>query len=104
MFGTLSKCGQLKQFLLPNCIVVFLFLGQLIGDCVEDQFSISGGLSGGTPTICGTNTGYHSKSETILLTSPSTVAINELLCLKNAGVQISMFLTSNEYLIGNHGN
>merc|ERR1711971_1003251 len=33
--------------------------GQLIGDCVDDQFSISGGLSGGTPTICGTNTGYH---------------------------------------------
>ena len=54
--------------------VFFLFLGQLIGDCVDDQFSISGGLSGGTPTICGTNTGYHSKSETILSTSPSTVA------------------------------
>ena len=58
----------------PKLYFVFLFLGQLIGDCVDDQFSISGGLSGGTPTICGTNTGYHSKSETILLTSPSTVA------------------------------
>merc|ERR1712203_695906 len=33
--------------------------GQLVGDCVDDQFSITGGLSGGTPTICGTNTGYH---------------------------------------------
>jgi len=33
--------------------------GPLIGDCVDDQFSISGGLGRGTPTICGTNTGYH---------------------------------------------
>jgi len=33
--------------------------GPLIGDCADDQFSITGGLSGGTPTICGTNTGYH---------------------------------------------
>ena len=91
MFGTLSKWGQLKPFLLPNCIGFFLFLGQLIGDCVDDQFSISGGLSGGTPTICGTNTGYHSKSETILSTSPSTVATyNELLCLKNSRAQISI--------------
>merc|ERR1711935_992757 len=33
--------------------------GPLIGDCVDDQFSITGGLGRGTPTICGTNTGYH---------------------------------------------
>merc|ERR1711971_1146651 len=33
--------------------------GPNIGDCVDDQFSISGGLGRGTPTICGTNTGYH---------------------------------------------
>jgi len=33
--------------------------GPFIGDCVDDQFSISGGLGGGSPTICGTNTGYH---------------------------------------------
>merc|ERR1712172_25059 len=33
--------------------------GPLIGDCVDDQFSISGGTGRGTPTICGTNTGYH---------------------------------------------
>jgi len=33
--------------------------GPLIGDCVDDQFSISGGLGRGSPTICGTNTGYH---------------------------------------------
>jgi len=33
--------------------------GQLVGDCVDDQFSVTGGLSAGTPTICGTNTGYH---------------------------------------------
>jgi len=33
--------------------------GPFIGDCVDDQFSISGALGSGTPTICGTNTGYH---------------------------------------------
>jgi len=33
--------------------------GPFIGDCVDDQFSISGALGAGTPTICGTNTGYH---------------------------------------------
>merc|ERR1719491_1536813 len=33
--------------------------GPLIGDCADDQFSITGGLSAGSPTICGTNTGYH---------------------------------------------
>merc|ERR1739844_709608 len=33
--------------------------GPLLGDCVDDQFSISGGTGRGTPTICGTNTGYH---------------------------------------------
>ena len=33
-----------------------------------------------------------------------TLSINELLCLKNAGTQISMFFTSNEYIIGNPGN
>ena len=44
-------------------MIFFLLLGQLIGDCTDDQFSITGGLSAGTPAICGTNTGYHSKSE-----------------------------------------
>jgi len=33
--------------------------GPLIGNCVDDQFQISGGLGRGSPTICGTNTGYH---------------------------------------------
>lgn len=32
--------------------------GASIGDCVDDQFSISSS-SGGTPIICGTNTGQH---------------------------------------------
>merc|ERR1712038_1125980 len=35
---------------------------EAIGDCTTDQFSISGGATGGTggsPVICGTNTGYH---------------------------------------------
>ena len=37
---------------------------EAIGDCTTDSFSISGGATGGTggsPVICGTNTGYHSK-------------------------------------------
>merc|ERR1711997_394516 len=33
--------------------------GPNVGDCTDDQFSISGGLGRGSPTICGTNTGYH---------------------------------------------
>ena len=33
--------------------------GGNIGDCVTDQFSITG--TPGTPVICGTNTGQHSK-------------------------------------------
>ena len=57
------KALSLYSFL--NCVYFFLLLGQLVGDCVDDQFSITGGLSAGTPTICGTNTGYHSKSEVI---------------------------------------
>jgi len=32
--------------------------GDALGDCVTDQFVISGATSG-TPVICGTNTGYH---------------------------------------------
>jgi len=32
---------------------------QMTGDCVDDQFSITGGMGVGTPIICGTNTGYH---------------------------------------------
>ena len=47
----------------------FLILGPLIGDCVDDQFSISGGTGRGTPIICGTNTGYHSKCPIIYLRS-----------------------------------
>merc|ERR1712223_2158869 len=33
--------------------------GPSLGDCVDDSFSVSGGLGGGSPVICGTNTGYH---------------------------------------------
>ena len=47
--------------------LLLYYLGPFIGDCVDDQFSISGALGAGTPTICGTNTGYHSKSKAILL-------------------------------------
>jgi len=33
--------------------------GPPLGDCVEDQFSITSPVSSGTPVICGTNTGQH---------------------------------------------
>lgn len=33
--------------------------GQSIGDCLTDQFSITGSGGSGTPIICGTNTGQH---------------------------------------------
>jgi len=33
--------------------------GAPIGDCVEDQFSITSPVSSGTPVICGTNAGQH---------------------------------------------
>merc|ERR1711992_98296 len=33
--------------------------GAAIGDCTTDSMYISGALGGGTPVICGTNTGYH---------------------------------------------
>ena len=51
-------------------MLFFILLGQLVGDCVDDQFSITGGNTAGTPTICGTNTGYHSKFVTIFVKSP----------------------------------
>merc|ERR1719336_758133 len=35
-------------------------LNEAIGDCTTDSFSITGGSGGGgTPVICGSNTGYH---------------------------------------------
>merc|ERR1712228_1015685 len=33
--------------------------GAAIGDCTTDSMYISGAMGGGTPVICGTNTGYH---------------------------------------------
>ena len=44
-------------------------IGPNVGDCTDDQFSISGGLGRGSPTICGTNTGYHSKCQIVFLRS-----------------------------------
>ena len=35
--------------------------GGAIGDCIEDAFSISSPSGPGSPVICGTNSGYHSK-------------------------------------------
>ena len=37
------------------------FTGAAIGDCMTDQFSITAQGQAGTPIICGTNGGYHSK-------------------------------------------
>ena len=37
------------------------FVGAAIGDCTTDAFSITSLGGGGTPTICGFNTGQHSK-------------------------------------------
>ena len=68
----LCKVISVKHYLYTlssTVYIFFLLLGQLVGDCVDDQFSITGGLSAGTPTICGTNTGYHSKSEVIFVKS-----------------------------------
>ena len=36
-------------------------VGNGIGDCIEDTFSVSTPGGPGSPVICGTNTGYHSK-------------------------------------------
>ena len=36
-------------------------LGNEVGDCIEDMMVISAPLANGSPVICGTNTGYHSK-------------------------------------------
>ena len=39
--------------------------GGAIGDCIEDAFSISSPSGPGSPVICGTNTGYHSRLKLI---------------------------------------
>ena len=36
--------------------------GGATGDCATDQFSITAPGAIGSPVICGTNTGYHSKN------------------------------------------
>ena len=61
LIHTASSCNLSMLF--------FLILGPLVGDCVDDQFSISGGLGRGSPTICGTNTGYHSKCQIVFFRS-----------------------------------
>ncbi len=35
--------------------------GGAVGDCITDQFTITAPANQGTPTICGFNTGQHSK-------------------------------------------
>ena len=68
MVHTTSSCNS-KILFLESLLMFFLTLGPLIGDCVDDQFSISGGLGRGSPTICGTNTGYHSKCQIVFFRS-----------------------------------
>jgi hypothetical protein len=50
---------------LQICYNFFLKIGGAIGDCLTDQFSITSQGTGGTPIICGFNTGQHSKLNTI---------------------------------------
>ena len=69
MVHTTSSCNSIDIVLRKLINAFFLTLGPLIGDCVDDQFSISGGLGRGSPTICGTNTGYHSKCQIVFFRS-----------------------------------
>ena len=65
MVHTTSSCNS-KILFLENLLMLFSnIIGPNVGDCTDDQFSISGGLGRGSPTICGTNTGYHSKCQII---------------------------------------
>ena len=69
MVHTTSSCNS-KILFLENLLMLFSnIIGPNVGDCVDDQFSISGGLGRGSPTICGTNTGYHSKCQIVFLRS-----------------------------------
>jgi len=62
-FTTFVLTSQVQGFIggdLDTALVASqLNNGDLIGDCVDDQFSIQAGNGGGSPIICGTNTGYH---------------------------------------------
>ena len=69
-FGSILTACNSKILFLEKLLMLFSnIVGPNIGDCVDDQFSISGGLGRGTPTICGTNTGYHSKCQIVFLRS-----------------------------------
>ena len=69
MVHTTSSCNS-KILFLENLLMLFSnIIGPNVGDCVDDMFSISGGLGRGSPTICGTNTGYHSKCQIVILRS-----------------------------------
>ena len=69
MVHTTNSCNS-KILFLENLLMLFSnIIGPNVGDCTDDQFSISGGLGRGSPTICGTNTGYHSKCQIVFLRS-----------------------------------
>ena len=54
--------------------------GGAIGDCKTDQFSIDGVNGRGSPVICGTNTGQHSKKNkffVVVLVLPQTIEVKE---------------------------
>ena len=51
--------------------------GNAIGDCIEDTFSVSTAGGSGSPVICGTNTGYHSKF-LIMTTKGLCIVIHEI--------------------------
>ena len=64
-FFLLSKSFQIANPNLGETVaqnaLVNAGVGNGIGDCVEDTFSVSTSAGPGSPVICGTNTGYHSK-------------------------------------------
>jgi len=42
-------------------------VGDSIGDCLTDQFSVSSPGNRGSPIICGFNTGQHSEDDGVIL-------------------------------------
>ena len=61
-----APCISYHKLLLLIPFYVFV-IGAALGDCMTDQFSISSIGTKGSPVICGTNGGYHSKFILLLM-------------------------------------
>ena len=75
-------------------ISVLFFLGSALALLARESvalFSPTVMLQTGVPSDAGGTEGDFSLGAIHILCKQCTVAINELLCLKNAGAQISMF-------------